>query len=219
MAAGLLLGGLVQAADGRRIDRFFAEEIAGPLGAEYAFGLDDAQIARTARIVPNDASVTWSAWKNPATNLGRAWHMMPHPREEFFNSHAFRAGLFPSANGHGNPRAVARIYAALANDGTLDGVTIVSPAAVARMRDVQWDEICGMTERPFRYGLGQFVNKPPLFSIGPNPAAFGHPGVGGAIGFADPENGIAFSYAPNFLCEGAGQGDRVPALIEAVYKA
>jgi CubicO group peptidase (beta-lactamase class C family) len=85
------------------------------------------------------------------------------------------------------------------------------------MRQLQWDGICGMTDRHFRYALGLFVNSPPVMPMGPNAHAFGHAGAGGSLGFADPENGIAFSYSPNFMCAGAGVGDRCPALIDAVY--
>jgi CubicO group peptidase (beta-lactamase class C family) len=216
MSMGLLLGELVRRADGRRIAQFLREEIAGPLGAEYGYGLDDEQIARTARILPNPESVTTNAIADRTSKLGRAWKARP-AGAEYYNSDEFRRGVFPSSNGHGNARSVARIYAALSLDGTIDGVEILKPGSIERLREEQWDGICGMTDRHFRYGLGFFLGGVPLAPLGPNRGAFGHPGAGGALGFADPENRISFSYSPNFMCGGAGVGERCESLVKAVY--
>src|SRR5690606_27950235 len=112
--------------------------------------------------------------------------------------------------------AIARVYAALERGGSLDGVHLISPALVEEIRTESWRGICGMTDRPFRYGLGFFLNYPPMLPFGSNPRAFGHPGAGGAIGIADPEAGIAMSYSPNLMCAGAGVGDRCEALVEVV---
>lgn len=212
--AGFLFGELVRRVDGRSLDRFFAEEIAEPLNISYKFGLDDTDMARVARILPNPQSVTLTQIADPTSKLGRAWRIMPD-RKDFLNAEDFRRGLFPSANGHGNARAVARIYGALSNGGEIDGYHLVSPAMIEIMRDLAWDDICGMTDRPFRYGHGFFLSND-LAPFGGNPRAFGHPGAGCAIGFADPEAGIAFSYSPNFMCAGAGVGDRCEALIDAL---
>jgi CubicO group peptidase (beta-lactamase class C family) len=216
MSMGLLLGELVRRVDGRRIEQFFREEIAHPLGAEYGYGLNDEQVARTARILPNLESVTANAIADRGSKLGRAWKARP-AGSEYYNADEFRRGVFPSSNGHGNARAVARIYAALSLDGTIDGVQILKPGSINRLREEQWDGICGMTDRHFRYGQGFFLGGVPLAPLGPNRNAFGHPGAGGALGFADPEQRIAFSYSPNFMCGGAGVGERCEALVKAVF--
>ncbi len=72
-----------------------------------------------------------------------------------------------------------------------------------------------MTDRPFKYGLGFFLNKPPMAPLGANPRNFGHAGAGGAIAIADPESRMSFSYSQNFMCGGAGIGERCEALIHA----
>jgi CubicO group peptidase (beta-lactamase class C family) len=215
MSAGFLLGELVRRASGRPFDVFFDEEVARPLGVDYHFGLDDAEIARTATIIPNPQSVTLTQTRDPSTKLGRAWRV--RPRGDDYNSEAYRRSIFPSSAGHGNARAVARIYAALACGGELDGVRLLSPGLVEEARTESWCGTCEMTDREFRYGCGFFLNYPPLLPFGTNTRAFGHPGAGGAIGFADPEGGLAFSYSPNFMCGGAGVGDRCGALVDALY--
>jgi CubicO group peptidase (beta-lactamase class C family) len=216
MTAGVLFGELVRKVDGRNVATFFREEVAEPLGIDYGFGMDDAQLARIATLVPNSGSVTLQAFADPSSNLGKAWRAKP-PGNEFFNSEPFRRGIAPSANGHGNARAVARLYAALALGGTLDGVQILTPETLAQARETQWDGICGLTERHFRYGLSFMLNQPPAARFGPNMNVFGHPGAGGALGLADPDTGLSFSYSPNFMCSGAGLGDRCEALIAATW--
>jgi CubicO group peptidase (beta-lactamase class C family) len=75
-----------------------------------------------------------------------------------------------------------------------------------------------MTDRRYAYGLGLMINTA-LAYMGPNPRAFGQPGVGGASGFADPENHVAFAYGGNALSPRPGIGDRCRALIDAVYES
>lgn len=218
MTAGFLLGELVKQVDGRDIATFLKEEITDPLQIDYMYGVSDVDIPRTAEIVPNTDSDTLNAMADPDSNIGKAWRVMPETDDFLFNTKAFLQAVLPSGNGVGNARAVARIYAALAQGGEIDDIRLVSPTTVENMREMQWDSLCGLTERPYRYGLGFFLNKPPMVLFGPNPASFGHPGAGGAIGFADPETGLAFSYSPNFMCAGAGIGDRCEALINAMYQ-
>ena len=216
MSCGYLLGELVRRADGRPIAAFFQEEVAGPMGVEYGFGLSADQIERCATIISNPESVTFTQVRDPSTKLGRAWRVRPDMTGHY-NSPEYRRAIFPSSNGHGNPRAIARIYALLAAGGELDGVRLLSPELIEQARTESWSGICQMTDRDFRYACGFFLNHPPLLPFGTNPKAFGHPGAGGAIGFADPEGGLAFSYSPNFMCGGAGVGDRCGALVEALY--
>lgn len=217
MSFGFLVGELVHRADGRTINRFFAEEIAGPVHADFAFGLDDAQVARCADIIPNPLSDTLALMADITSPLGRAWRVLPD-LQTCANADDFRRAVFPSANGHGNARSVATIYAALTDNGAASGVPLLSRTTLDRARTEVWDGICAMTGRHYRYGLGVFLQGLPLVPLGPNPGAFGHPGVGGALSFADPEAGLAFAYSPNAMCEGAGVGARCAALVDALYR-
>ena len=70
------------------------------------------------------------------------------------NTRAWRAAEVPSTNGHGNARAIARLFSALATDGTLDGVHVLAPETVARATAEQVYGQDLVLERPTRYGLG-----------------------------------------------------------------
>lgn len=217
---GYLIGELIRRVDGRSPGVFFREEVADPLGADYHIGLADADLARVVDLNANLLSTTLNAFRDPSTNLARAWHRIPKDGGPSpFNRRDYRVKEFPSGNGHGNARAVARIFAALACGGALDGVRVWAQAAVRRMAELQWDSECGMTHRPFRMGLGLFLNSPPLQAMGPNRNAFGHMGAGGAFGFCDPDRQLAFAYSPNYMCEGAGVGDRCEALVDALFSS
>ena len=214
---GYLVANLILRASGRSFPEICRERFTTPLGIDFFVGMTPGQEARTAEIVTNPESVSLQAFADPTTKLGRAQRLrIKGP--ELFNSPAYRRGFLPSSNGHGNARSVARLYGALARGGEIDGVRVLDEATVRRLRTLQWDNICGLTDRPFRMGIGLFLQSPPLVPFGPNPDSFGHPGVGGACGFADPDLRLSFSYSPNFMCAGAGVGDRCKALIEATYR-
>jgi len=215
-SAGYLLGELLRRVDGRPIDRFLREEIAIPLYADYGYGTGWTNQDRVADIIPNPDSHTFVQTRDHSTKLGRAWRMRP-PSPDHYNDRRLRAAVMPSTNGHGNARSVAHIYAALACRGTLDGVTLLSPATIDRLREEAWFGHCEMTDRIFRYGHGFFLSEPLMSPMGPNPRAFGHPGAGGALGFADPEARLAFSYSPTVMCAGGDIGERCAKLVEATY--
>ena len=53
----------------------------------------------------------------------------------------------------------------------------------------------------------------------PNLRSFGHAGVSRPIGFADPEIGLGFAYAPNHMFSGKGINPRLQALVDTIYAA
>ena len=53
--------------------------------------------------------------------------------------------------------------------------------------------------------------------FGPSSAAFGHPGAGGSLAFADPENRIGFAYVMNRMESGVLRETRPVRLVEALY--
>jgi len=67
-----------------------------------------------------------------------------------------------------------------------------------------------------RFGLG-FMMPVPGAAMGPNDRAFGHPGMGGSPGFADPEEGIGFGYVMNLSGAAILIDERPAALVAALY--
>ena len=106
----------------------------------------------------------------------------------------------------------SRVYAALIST---TGPAIVDPAALA---EATAEQVYGqdlVLHRPSRFGLGFQLTQPER-PIGPGQATFGHFGAGGSLGFADPENGIAFGYVMNQMGP-RWQNPRTRALVDAAY--
>lgn len=135
------------------------------------------------------------------------------------NSAEWRSGAFPSSNGHANARGIAAAYGTIASGGAFGETRIFSPAATERMREAQptgRDKIIGAVTPQTTWGMGFMVNTPPGY--GPNPRAFHHGGIGGSLGFCDPDAGFGFGYAMNAM--GSPLEDRRAfSLLHAVYKS
>ena len=226
---GFLIGELVRRVTGKSLGTYLREEISGPASIDFFVGIGPALDARCADQVPPPPSpeederrrlfsvdpatlsglplMRLNAYRNPAQLSGTG----------ITNTRAWRAAEVPSTNGHGNARAVARFYAALAGDGTVGGVRILSPETVARAieEQVYGDDV--VLQRPTRFGLGfqlTMAERP----LGPNPRAFGHFGAGGSLGFGDPDARVALGYAMNRGRVG-WQHKHVRQLIDLVYAA
>ena len=217
---GHLAGEVVRRITGQRIQDFLQENVCRPLGAQYFLGVAEHDLARCADLTPNPGGSTLAqAASNPDSPVARAWRPMPKGfGVAVQNSTVFRRAGVPSFGGFGEARAMARIYAALANGGEIDGVRLLSPEAVARATTLQWrEEADGMTGRPIRMAMGFWKNTPVHAPMGPNPNAFGHPGSGGARALADPDRNLALCYVTNYQCERRSVGERPEAIVEAAF--
>jgi CubicO group peptidase (beta-lactamase class C family) len=216
---GYLVGEAVRRASGRTLGAWLREQVAGPLGADLHVGLAAGDQQRVAEFLwPAEATPTtpesfdddaalmrWNTYWNPIGLSGAGW----------VNRAEWRAAELPSTNGHGSARGIARVYAALAGGGALDGVRVLDPTllrAAATETSAGTDLVLG---RPSRFGLGFQLTQPER-PLGPNAGAFGHFGSGGSLGFCDPEAGVGFGYVMNDLGP-RWQNPRNRALLDAVY--
>lgn len=213
---GFLIDEILRRVTGRTLPQFLREEIAGPLGLDYQFGLSAADQARCADFLQAVEGTIFAARHgDPAKILSRAWDQLPDPLD--LNAREWREATITSASGHGNARAIARLYGALARGGELDGVRLMSPATLARAISEQHNFVEVMMDRPYHQALGYLLSSPPIVWMGPGARSFGHHGVGGSIGLADPDARIGFAYAMNQMHARIDNGPRARRLIEAVY--
>ncbi|HZF52412.1 MAG TPA: serine hydrolase domain-containing protein [Polyangiaceae bacterium] len=225
LSFGYLIGELVRRIDGRTLGTYFREMIAGPLRADVHIGLDVADEPRCAEVIPVPAALLEvdkslaAAARDPESLTAKAlWNPLIRPSQ--VNTRRWRAAEIPSVNGHSSARGLARIYGALGNGGALEGVRLLSPDAIALAGAEQAygpDEVLpGLVTR---LGLGFFLTQPRL-PFGPNPRAFGHPGHGGSVAFADPDARLGFAYVMNQLqAQEMMGGGRGFDLIRATYEA
>lgn len=211
---GYLLGEVLRRVTGETVGSFLRKEVTSKLGADYHIGLKPNEIARVSDMHRNPKNQFFQVAADPSTPLGRAFKSAPK-MDYFQNCREIREIEVPSFGGHGNARGMARIYAMLAGDGEIDGVRILSPAAVERTRWLVWERDCIMTKRYLRMGFGFMHNEPNTLPMGVNMAAYGHSGTGGAFAWCDYDRKMAFAYCTNFQREGPGIGPRGAALAVA----
>jgi CubicO group peptidase (beta-lactamase class C family) len=221
---GWLLGELVRRVSGKTVGAYFSDEIARPLGLDFHIGLARAQHRRVAPITkvppspPGTAPNLGDLFVNQPDTLTAKAFTNPNIYRlgDVANSAEWRSAEIPSSNGHGTARDLARLYGALACGGSVDGIRILSPERIDAMRrdQARGEDAVLLTET--RFGLG-FMKPVPGAAMGPNDDAFGHPGTGGSVGFADPEARVGFGYVMNKCGASILIDDRPAALIEAFY--
>jgi CubicO group peptidase (beta-lactamase class C family) len=154
-------------------------------------------------------------------------HMLPGQDGVFgFNRRAAHAAEIGAAGGISNARGLAGMYAPLANGGSLKGVSLVSSDILARMGAVSSASgLDTLLLAPTRFSLGyvKSVDNRREPSCTENDSlilseeAFGHPGFGGALGFADPKARMSLGYVMNRMGQGLGINARGQSLVDAVY--
>ncbi|AEY89904.1 esterase [Streptomyces hygroscopicus subsp. jinggangensis 5008] len=223
---GWLTGELLRRVTGRPVGEWIAEEIARPAGADLWLGLPESEHARVGRVGPVDAPETAGglktrpkravaeAYADPDSLTSRAFAAItPLPDE---NDPGYRAAVLPASNGIATADGLARFYASLI--GEVDGGTrLFTPQTMELARTEQSAGPDRVLVVGTRFGLGHMLHgaASPLLT----PGSFGHPGRGGALGFADPDTGIAFGYVTNGFRQSVTADPRAQALVRAVRTA
>ena len=205
LTQGFLVGEVVRRVTGRGLGAFFADELAGPLGADFHLGLAAEHDHRVAPAVPPPGrDEDYTAAAAAATGSAGSGTAM---RVRDGNSLAWRRALIPAASGFGNARSVARVQSVVACGGTVGGVRLLSPEGCERARQEQFagdDLRLGM---PVSWGLGYG-----LFG-----GMLGWGGWGGSLVMVDPERRMAVAYVTNQMREPA-QDTRGLELVTAAYE-
>lgn len=192
-----IVGGIVQGATGEHIKDLIEHEIAEPLGVagEMYVGIPEGVEERLATIdliTPGEGL--------PIADDAEMFKAMPKTMWQHFNEDAVRRACLPSVNGHFTARALAKMYAALAGDGSIAGSRLVSEERLPAMRELMTDRKDLVIGTPGRKGIGFFLGGEidgTHGPLGPRESAFGHPGAGGSVAFADPETRLAVAVTLN----------------------
>ena len=130
----------------------------------------------------------------------------------------FAIATVGGAQGQTRPAAQDTLPGRFAGDGTIGGERLLSPAVIADAIREHWDDMDRMTNRQFRFGCGFMLSCPP-FPFGGRRDNFGHTGIGGAVGFGDPDARLGFSYCGNRMAPIADMGPFATPLVDAMYAA
>jgi len=222
---GWILGELVRRVSGHEtLNAYFQDKIASPLGIKCHFGVPDSEldlIADTGPLKRNTISPS-----NGADSVALGKLMKADPRgvtNRAFcnpislmtatNTLAWRKAQIPAANGHANAHAIASIYGALANKELLP----------AEILSLCWEEQTFGDDRvlglPLRFSQGFMLSQADRADCryGRGARAFGHPGAGGCLGFADPDYEVGFGYVTSRMGQNILIDERAVAIINAVY--
>lgn len=221
MTYGYLVGEVVRRISGKTIGAFLRDEVTRPLAADFHIGLPPSEHSRVGELIAPTAEETAKAGGaaaiDPESMMGKVMSN-PQIRPDLANERAWREAEIPAANGHGNARSVARILAALACGGSLDGVRLLSEATLDKAIEEQSYRKDLVLPLQMRWGLGFMMTSSSL-PIGPNPRTFGHGGWGGSLGFADRDAQVSWAYVMNKMSPGTTGDIRGFAVAMALYDA
>ena len=220
---GFIVGELLQRVTNTPFPVLVREEIARPLGLEgFYCGAPPEAIARAAELIwPTGGPLGSGAVGGFTRTIAGAFStaleyvqpfvdfvggqvalnglrdaLVPAGMEDFeFDSAETLAVPIPSANGIFDARSLARMYAALAEGGSLDGVRLISSETLREATEVQ--HTTGNHE-VLPIDLGWRLGYHAAFTTyGKIPGAFGHFGFGGSGAWADPTRHLSMAFVAN----------------------
>lgn len=197
---GHLVGEVVRRITGLKLGEFFAQEIAGPLGADFHIGLDPAEHYRVAPVVPPPPleidfstvdldSVMVKTFSGPAPEASVAW------------TSEWRQADIGAANGHGNARSVARVQSAITNGGVVDGVRLLSPETIDLIFREQASGVDLVLGVESRFGIGYGLPNP-LLPVPVDARVCYWGGWGGSLVVNDVDHAMTVTYMMNRMESG-----------------
>jgi CubicO group peptidase (beta-lactamase class C family) len=213
---GHLVGELVRRVTGMPLKQFVAEQIAGPLGADFQIGAAERDWPRIAPVVPPPPlpvdlaslppeSPMFKTFTGPVADAGNA------------NTPGWRQADLGALNGHANARSVARIIKALALGGVVDDTRLLSPDTIELIFDEQshgTDLVLGV---PLRFGIGYALPETETVPYVPQGRCCYWGGWGGSIVLADLDRRVTLAYMMNNMAPGIIGSDRSEAYVHAAY--
>ena len=227
---GYLLEECCRRITGKGIGPCLEEWITGPLEAEFFIGLPSRHHHRVACLYPGPPAPMdspeaefYRAFADAASLTRRSFQSPAglHAVADFNTPAVWSAGL-AAMGGVGSARGLGKIYALLAGDGSWQGRTLIpqpvldwcrTPVIQDRDRVLCMENrfSCGFMLDPLDSAGGKMRR-----SFGPGTGAYGHPGAGGSLAWADPATGVAFAYVMNRMEPGVLPSRKALALVESL---
>jgi CubicO group peptidase (beta-lactamase class C family) len=214
---GHLVGEVIRRITGQKLGEFFAEQIAGPLGADFHIGLAPSEFHRVAPVVPPPPLPIDLASLDLDSVMVKTF-TGPAPAAEVSWTSEWRQADIGAANGHGNARSVARVQSLISNGGEVDGIRLLRPETIELIFREQANGTDLVLGIPARFGIGYGL---PSESM-PVPADakicyWG--GWGGSIVVNDLDHRMTVTYMMNRMDAGLVGDTRGFALLLAAAEA
>jgi CubicO group peptidase (beta-lactamase class C family) len=215
---GHMVGELIRRITGKTLKQFVADEIAGPLGADFQIGALERDWDRIADVVPppplpfdmdamDPQSPVFKTFTGPATAAAAA------------NTPGWRHADIGAANGHGNARSVARILSVISLGGEVDGVRLLSRGTIDLIFDEQANGVDLVLGVPLRFGIGFGLPQLDTLPYIPDERICFWGGWGGSLIIMDLDRRMTVSYMMNKMGPGLVGSDRSEAYLRAVYES
>ncbi|KIX06531.1 uncharacterized protein Z518_04507 [Rhinocladiella mackenziei CBS 650.93] len=218
---GHLLGEIVKRTGGKPMKQFVAEEIAGPLKADFQIGALEKDWSRISPVIPPPPMFDFS--QLDPDSLTRKTFANPPIDANVANTPAWRQADLPAVNGHTNARGLARMLSVITLGGTVDGVKLLSPETIDSIFRVQSSGVDAVIGAPLTFGIGYGLADETTRSTVPwlppgNRICF-WAGWGGSAGIMDLDRKITFAYTMNSMGPGVLGNRRTEEYFKKVYKA
>ncbi|MEV2224235.1 serine hydrolase domain-containing protein [Nocardia vinacea] len=213
---GHLVGEVIRRITGRTLGQFFAEELAGPLNADFHIGTAPENHHRIAPLVPppllefdmaalDQDSILVKTLTSPLLDIPEA------------NSAAWQKAEIGAVNGHGNAHSVAAVQSLVACGGELRGRRLLSEKTIDLIFEQQSDGADLALLLPLRFGLGYGLPQSQTAPEVPDGKVCWWAGFGGAIVVNDLDHRVTFAYTMNKMAPGLIGSDRANAFLRAVF--
>ncbi len=215
---GHLVGEIVRRISGKTLKRFVAEEIAGPLGADFQIGAAESDWGRIADVVPPpplDIDLAALGMDSPAVKTFTG----PIPAAGDANTPGWRRADMGACNGHGNARSVARVMSVVSRGGEVDGVRLLGPDTIDLIFREQLNGIDLVLGVPLRLGIDYGLPQRDTLPYVPDGKICFWGGWGGSMIVMDVGRGMTLSYMMNKMGPGVVGSERSAAYATAIYDA
>ena len=215
---GHLVGEVVRRITGKSLKQFVAEEIAGPLGADFQIGATSADTNRIAPVVPPPPLPFDFATLDPLSPVVRTFTGPPVDANSA-NTAGWRAADIGAANGHGNARSVARVLSSVSLGGRIGANELLSADVISLIFDQQADGGDLVLGAPLRFGIGYGLPKPETIPYIPEGRVCFWGGWGGSVIIMDLDRRLTIAYMMNRMAAGIIGSPRAETYVRAAYAA
>jgi CubicO group peptidase (beta-lactamase class C family) len=215
---GHLVGEVVRQVTGQTLKKFVADEIAGPLGADFQIGAAESDWGRIADVVPPPPlpfDLEAMGVDSPAVKTLTG----PPATAEAANTPGWRRADIGAANGHGNARSVARIMSVVARGGAIDGVRLLGQQTIDLIFREQLHGIDLVLGLPLRWGIGYGLPELDILPWIPDEKICYWGGWGGSMIVMDVGRRMTISYMMNKMGPGIVGSDRSAEYGQKIYDA
>jgi len=215
---GHLVGEVVRRISGKTLKQFVAEEIAGPLGADFQIGAAESDWDRIADVVPPPPLPFDLAALDPDSPVVKTL-TGPPVAAEVANTPGWRRADLGAVNGHGNARSVARVLSVVARGGEVDGVRLLGQDTIDLIFREQQNGIDLVLGVPLRFGIGYGLPQRDILPWIPDERICYWGGWGGSMIVMDVARRTTISYMMNKMGPGIIGSDRSTEYGHAIYDA